>query len=118
MTEGIRRTSGSTSKHKDFVAIDKHRARICVSGYEDGFVATRIDGTWQAGYPEFDDLMDYYSELNDERKALKYSLESRITLNALPENQDSFLIIRILKTRIRLMIAGSIKYVERIFKSD
>lgn len=81
MTEANKDKSNSSSSNenvgKDFVAIDNKRNRICVSAIRDNFTATKIHGEWRKGYPEFDDLMDYYSELSDISEAEKYSLEAR-----------------------------------------
>lgn len=61
----------------DFVGIDEKRNRVCVSGYKDDFTATYIGGSWSKVYPEFDDLMDNYSEMKDIEKAMKYSMDAR-----------------------------------------
>lgn len=61
----------------DFVGIDEKRKRICVSGYKDNFTATFKGNRWEKGYPEFDDLIDNYSQMKDMERALKYSLEAR-----------------------------------------
>lgn len=61
----------------DFVGIDEKRKRVCVCGHKDNFTATYISGRWRKGYPEFDDLMDNYSEMKDMEGALKYSIDAR-----------------------------------------
>jgi hypothetical protein len=79
MTENSKEKS-STHYEKpisDFVGIDEKRKRVCVSGHKDNFTATSIGGSWTKGYPEFDDLMDNYSEMKDMERALKYSNDAR-----------------------------------------
>lgn len=80
-------TSSNENVGKDFVAIDNKRNRICVSAIRDNFTAIKIHGKWRKGYPEFDDLMDYYSELSDISEVEKYSLEARDAIQTL-SNKD------------------------------
>lgn len=61
----------------DFVGIDEKGKRVCVSGHKDNFTATYIGGRWIKGYPEFDDLMDNFSEMKDMERAMKYSIDAR-----------------------------------------
>ena len=76
-------TSSSENVVKDFVANDNKINRICVNGRGDNFVATKIHGKWRKSYPEFNDLMDFYSELKDLLEVEKYSLEARSSIQTL-----------------------------------
>lgn len=69
----------------DFVAIDEKRKRICVSSIEDNLKAININGVWQEGYPDIDDLLDYYSELKDLEEVNNYTIEARLSLQNLSE---------------------------------
>jgi len=66
---------------KDFVAMSDDLSRICVSGC-DNFRAVWANGTWQIGYPEFNDLMDNFSEVKDLLEINKYSQEARTYLKS------------------------------------
>lgn len=64
----------------DFVARDISKNRICVRGRNDKFKAIKRNGKWKKGYPEFDDLMDNFSEVNDLAEIQMFSSEARISL--------------------------------------
>ena len=74
-------SSSNDEVTNDFVAIDSKRNRICISGREDNFMAIKVDDTWKEGYPEFDDLMDNYSELKNNLEVRQFSLDARNSLN-------------------------------------
>lgn len=63
-------------KHHIFVGIDLNRNRICISSCNNSFTATKISGRWYKGYPDFDDLMDFYIELKDKAEVEKCLLEA------------------------------------------
>jgi hypothetical protein len=61
----------------DFVARDNKHNIICVSGRNDSFIAIWSNGIWKTGYPNFDDLMDNFSEEKDLSEIQKLSTEAR-----------------------------------------
>ena len=65
----------------DFVAMDTKNNRVCVCGSKDKFTAVMVDGKWEKGYPEFDDLMDYFIEVNNLADIEKFSLDARTSIN-------------------------------------
>lgn len=65
----------------DFVAIDTKQDRVCVRGRKDKFTAVKVKGKWKKGYPEFDDLMDYFTEVKVMAKIEKLSMEARTSIN-------------------------------------
>jgi hypothetical protein len=77
MIESDNLNSENNKAEVDFVAIDIKRNRVCLRGRRDDFEAVKVDGEWKIDYPEFDDLMDKYSELKDSIEIEKYSLEAR-----------------------------------------
>lgn len=79
MTEYLQEKSVTQNQKpiSDFVGIDEKRKRVCVSGHKDNFTATYKGGRWIKVYPEFDDLMDNYSEMKDIERAMKYSIYAR-----------------------------------------
>ena len=87
MTESTNGIDNSTTPNEimvnDFVAIDNKRNRICVKGRGDYFEATKIDGKWIKSYPDFNDLMDYYTELKELGDVEKYSSEARSSIQTL-----------------------------------
>ncbi|TXK24832.1 hypothetical protein FVR03_22245 [Pontibacter qinzhouensis] len=72
MTENSNKRSAN-----DFVAKDIKYDRICVSGKKDNFTAIKCQGKWEKGYPEFEDLMDNFSEEKDLSEIQKFSSEAR-----------------------------------------
>ena len=73
MTENSKESTAN-----NFVAKDIKHNRICVSSRKDNFTAIKSHGKWINGYPEFDDLMDNFSEEKDLLEIQKYSSEARI----------------------------------------
>src|SRR5688572_26662987 len=74
-------------KHsEDFVAVAVSSDRVCISGKKDEFTAIKEDGKWRKGYPNFDDLMDNFSEVKDFTQIDQYSSEARIALTNLNSN--------------------------------
>jgi hypothetical protein len=61
-----------------FAAIAKDR--VCVSGYINKFMAIKENDKWRIGYPEFDDLMDNFSEVKDWNEVERHSIEARNAL--------------------------------------
>jgi hypothetical protein len=76
MIESDNSNSENNKAEVDFVAIDIKRNRICLRGSQDDFKAVKANGEWKIDYPEFDDLMDKYSELKDSAEIEKYSIEA------------------------------------------
>jgi DNA helicase-2/ATP-dependent DNA helicase PcrA len=101
MTESTNDIDNSASPNEkimnDFVAIDKKRNRICIKGRGDYFEATKIDGKWINSYPDFNDLMDYYTELKELGEVEKYSLEARKPMMFTDEQKSIFKFVELEK---------------------
>lgn len=65
----------------DTVLISKDR--VCIRGKNDNFRALKLNGVWKIDYPEFNDLMDNFSELKEKSEIAIYSLEARSAIYAL-----------------------------------
>jgi len=73
----VKEVTTSPKNIYDFVAISVELNKVCVRGIQDDFLAIKTNNEWRKGYPEFDDLMDYYAEVKDLTDIEKYSLEAR-----------------------------------------
>ena len=77
-TDGLKKKLNSSNDGyiNYFVAIDILRNRICICGGDSNFMATKINNKWEKGYPEFEDLVENYSEEKDIDKIQKFSSEA------------------------------------------